>query len=289
MSPGSRSGVNWMRRKGSPSSLASALHSSVLPRPGRPSSSTWPRASTATTTCSTTRGWSSSTWFNPLWSKDTRSAASRPSAGLNSPDTADSSSSLGLFPKIPLHQLPVARQQRPRGVSRLRVAPGAHSPSAAARAAPPRFRLRGPQAPHLLCLAALSSRQGLEGEPIRVHLRLLAEDERLAVTAPARASPPRLAARMALGSLSPTRALPLRVSRPAGALPEALLQLLLAGLGRLPAPGQLRARTRSLGAVPGALAALGGGRRIPLLQGHQRVLERLASPGGGLGARGGVQ
>ena len=45
MSVGSRSGVNWMRRKSSDSSRDSALTSSVLPRPGRPSSSTWPRAS----------------------------------------------------------------------------------------------------------------------------------------------------------------------------------------------------------------------------------------------------
>ena len=54
MSVGSRSGVNWMRRTSSDSSRDSALTSSVLPRPGSPSSSTWPRASSAVTTSSIT-------------------------------------------------------------------------------------------------------------------------------------------------------------------------------------------------------------------------------------------
>src|SRR5262245_30284868 len=52
MSPGSRSGVNCTRRNESPRSRASALISSVLPNPGRPSSSRCPRARTEIATSS---------------------------------------------------------------------------------------------------------------------------------------------------------------------------------------------------------------------------------------------
>src|SRR5439155_696030 len=44
MSPGMRSGVNWMREKDSSRLSASVLMSRVLPRPGTPSSSTCPPA-----------------------------------------------------------------------------------------------------------------------------------------------------------------------------------------------------------------------------------------------------
>ena len=44
---GIRSGVNWMRLNVAPSTCASVRTSSVLPRPGTPSTSTWPPASTA--------------------------------------------------------------------------------------------------------------------------------------------------------------------------------------------------------------------------------------------------
>ena len=50
MSAGIRSGVNWMRENDSSSASASVRTSSVLPRPGTPSSSTWPPASSAEAT-----------------------------------------------------------------------------------------------------------------------------------------------------------------------------------------------------------------------------------------------
>ena len=53
-SAGMRSGVNWMRAKLPSNVRASARTSSVLPRPGTPSSSTWPPASSAVNVCSTT-------------------------------------------------------------------------------------------------------------------------------------------------------------------------------------------------------------------------------------------
>ena len=56
-SDGIRSGVNWMRLLSHPSTRPSVRTSSVLPRPGAPSSSTWPRASTAISVCSTTSSW----------------------------------------------------------------------------------------------------------------------------------------------------------------------------------------------------------------------------------------
>src|SRR5687767_13314989 len=49
-SEGTRSGVNWMRRKLPPSTFASVLTVSVLARPGTPSSSTCPPVRTATRT-----------------------------------------------------------------------------------------------------------------------------------------------------------------------------------------------------------------------------------------------
>ncbi len=48
MSAGSRSGVNWMRRALQPSVVANALTMVVFATPGTPSSSAWPRASSAT-------------------------------------------------------------------------------------------------------------------------------------------------------------------------------------------------------------------------------------------------
>ena len=49
MSPGIRSGVNWTRLKSNRSAAASDRTSSVLATPGTPSSSTWPRHSSAIT------------------------------------------------------------------------------------------------------------------------------------------------------------------------------------------------------------------------------------------------
>src|SRR5690606_34619555 len=50
MSPGIRSGVNWMRPNSSPTARANACASSVFAVPGGPSSSTWPPASSAIVT-----------------------------------------------------------------------------------------------------------------------------------------------------------------------------------------------------------------------------------------------
>ncbi len=47
MSAGIRSGVNWMRLKSSDSASASVRISSVLARPGTPTSRQWPRANMA--------------------------------------------------------------------------------------------------------------------------------------------------------------------------------------------------------------------------------------------------
>ena len=47
MSAGIRSGVNWMRLKERSSTSPSVRTSRVLPRPGTPSSSTWPPAKMA--------------------------------------------------------------------------------------------------------------------------------------------------------------------------------------------------------------------------------------------------
>src|SRR5689334_17481991 len=56
MSPGSRSGVNWMRCQLPPTLRARQCASEVLPSPGTSSSSRWPSASSATTASRTTSG-----------------------------------------------------------------------------------------------------------------------------------------------------------------------------------------------------------------------------------------
>ena len=63
MSPGSRSGVHCTRANRPPTAAARALASVVLPRPGRSSSSRWPRASRHASTCSITSGLPRSAWF----------------------------------------------------------------------------------------------------------------------------------------------------------------------------------------------------------------------------------
>ena len=52
MSPGSKSGVNWIRRVSNCSVFASPLTNSVFPSPGSPSSSKWPRANNPVSTSS---------------------------------------------------------------------------------------------------------------------------------------------------------------------------------------------------------------------------------------------
>src|SRR4051812_38533711 len=56
-SAGTRSGVNWMRLKLPPSTVASVRTVSVLARPGTPSSSTWPPVSSATSRRSSIASW----------------------------------------------------------------------------------------------------------------------------------------------------------------------------------------------------------------------------------------
>ena len=57
MSDGIRSGVNWMRRASSPSTMPMVSTSLVLARPGTPTSSAWPPDSTVTSARSTTLSW----------------------------------------------------------------------------------------------------------------------------------------------------------------------------------------------------------------------------------------
>ncbi len=52
ISPGSRSGVNWMRPNSRPVAWAKQLARKVLAVPGGPSSSTWPCATSAISKCS---------------------------------------------------------------------------------------------------------------------------------------------------------------------------------------------------------------------------------------------
>src|SRR5512133_1864134 len=52
MSPGSKSGVNWMRLKSRPRAVAKLRAMSVLPRPGKSSNKTCPPASTEQITVS---------------------------------------------------------------------------------------------------------------------------------------------------------------------------------------------------------------------------------------------
>src|SRR6185312_6418289 len=56
-SAGTRSGVNWMRRKVPPSTVASVRTVSVLARPGTPSRRTWPPVSSATSRRSSIASW----------------------------------------------------------------------------------------------------------------------------------------------------------------------------------------------------------------------------------------
>src|SRR6478609_6606543 len=62
-SPGSRSGVNWMRRTVASTDAASARASMVLPTPGTSSMSRWPSASRQTSALRTASGFPSITWL----------------------------------------------------------------------------------------------------------------------------------------------------------------------------------------------------------------------------------
>src|SRR5579862_969337 len=76
MSPGSRSGVNWMRFASSRNACARPFTSSVLPRPGKPSSRRCPRASIPVITCSTSLSWPKRTVFNTSRSRASFALAS---------------------------------------------------------------------------------------------------------------------------------------------------------------------------------------------------------------------
>src|SRR5262245_44709456 len=83
MSAGIMSGVNWMRENFD--SIAALRHrtSIVLPRPGTPSSRTWPPASSAVMTPSMTSVWPTIIWLMRFlmsaWTARKRDAASRAS------------------------------------------------------------------------------------------------------------------------------------------------------------------------------------------------------------------
>ena len=57
ISAGIRSGVNWIRANFRASASATVRTSSVLPRPGTPSRSTWPPANSASSNSRITRSW----------------------------------------------------------------------------------------------------------------------------------------------------------------------------------------------------------------------------------------
>src|SRR3954454_24502574 len=62
-SAGTRSGVNWTRRKLPPTTWASVFTVSVFASPGTPSSSTWPPARSATSSRSSIASWPTITRF----------------------------------------------------------------------------------------------------------------------------------------------------------------------------------------------------------------------------------
>ena len=82
MSPGSRSGVNWMRLASSPQAAARPLTSSVFPRPGRPSTRMCPEARMPVMTCSMSCCWPKRTLLRVSRKRPSREAAAWSSAGL---------------------------------------------------------------------------------------------------------------------------------------------------------------------------------------------------------------
>ena len=180
MSPGSRSGVNWMRWNGSASSRARPCTSSVLPRPGRPSSSTWPRASTARTTRSMTGPWSISTWLRPFFSWAAISAGPWHLGGAQQARTRGSSRR-SLSSKYRFTSARLRGSSAPWSTPASRR-PARPCPLAAGRR--PRDALGCGFAafrPHSsLASPPWPSRQRLELQAVGIHLRLASEDERVA-------------------------------------------------------------------------------------------------------------
>src|SRR5437867_6308874 len=104
-SAGTRSGVNWTRPNVPPTTWASALTVAGLARPGTPSSRTWPRASSATSS-------RSSRWSCPTISRFSSNSTCSTSAGEGELGSAawaagggrvvDTGGSLSLLPLSPL-------------------------------------------------------------------------------------------------------------------------------------------------------------------------------------------
>ena len=143
------SGVNWTRRKPSPSACESALTASVLATPGGPSSSTCPPVQAATSARSTVC--SCPTTTRPTWAR-TRSKASimaLPSSSLMRarPRAAASAAGRLVAPCTIACGLVLAQPQAPRGRQQLVVA--ARRPGRAGGCAPPprRARSRRPAGP----------------------------------------------------------------------------------------------------------------------------------------------
>src|SRR5215510_4508803 len=106
MSDGIMSGVNCMRACGSDNACESARTSSVFPSPGTPSISTWPDATSATSTCSTTADWP--TIARPI---DVRNAASISAACATDVDSVSSMPSPFLLDE---REAPCGLEQRNR-------------------------------------------------------------------------------------------------------------------------------------------------------------------------------
>ncbi len=75
MSPGRRSGVNWIRLVSRPRVLERPLTSSVFPKPGRPSRRMWPRARSPVMTRSMSCSCPKRTWLRAAFSERMCSAA----------------------------------------------------------------------------------------------------------------------------------------------------------------------------------------------------------------------
>ena len=95
-SAGTRSGVNWSRLNEPPSTSATVLTVSVLARPGTPSSSTWPPASSATSTRSSIASWPTITRLISKSAVSSASWASRDGFGSSRRSSAWSRRSSGV-------------------------------------------------------------------------------------------------------------------------------------------------------------------------------------------------
>src|SRR4051812_19988690 len=115
-SDGTRSGVNWMRRNVPPSTCASVLTVSVLASPGTPSRSTWPPASSATSSRSSIASWPTITRLISCsaLSRASRASSKRACCAALAPAPVKSSNSVIPFPSSSSHQPPEPRERHPR-------------------------------------------------------------------------------------------------------------------------------------------------------------------------------